>query len=190
MSAVMQDWIPRHRLTVDEYYRMAEADEFPPYARVELIDGEVVYMPPIGSRHAAMDEWIRDRLMEAFGGAAQVRSGQPVRLDSYSEPEPDLAVVTRRDDYYRDAHPTGADVLLLVEVSETTLSRDLRLKVPLYARFQIPELWIVEPSAKRIHFFRQPDAGRYTDISMAEKPGVTPLSRLPTVRVDLANLFE
>jgi Uma2 family endonuclease len=189
MSAVMNDGIPRHRITVDEYYRMAEADQLAPDARVELLDGEIIDMPPPGSLHTGTVMDLNERLSEALGRLAQVRGQSPIRLDAYSEPQPDLAVVKRRDDYYKGAHPTPSDVLLVVEVSETTLARDLTIKVPLYAQHDIPEVWIVEPGRMRIRFFRAPESGLYTNISMTEEPGLTRLMAMANVEVDLAALF-
>jgi Uma2 family endonuclease len=171
MSAVMNDEILRHRFTVDDYYKMVEAGLLAPDARVELIEGEIIDMPPIGSRHAAMDSRLTELLCRTIKRRATVRLQLPIRLSAYSEPQPDVALVKFRSDFYANAHPVAADTLLAVEISQTSLARDRRLKIPLYARHHIPEVWLIDVKGERIHCFRLPDAGVYTDVSHADGLG-------------------
>ena len=187
--AVMTDLLPRHRVTVDEYYRMAETGLIAPDARTELIEGEVIEMPPIGSPHAAAVSQLQGLLYSATRGRAGLRVQNPIRLDNYSEPQPDLTVVLPRKDFYRSSHPLPADTLLVVEISQSTLRLDLKVKVPLYARHQVPEVWVVDLEHNRIHFFRSPKNGVYTDVSFTDKPAVVALTALPGVTVDLSELF-
>ena len=151
----------RIRFTVDEYYRMAEVGILQPTDRVELLDGEVFHMSPIGSRHAACV----DRLLAAFSaGLASksaddrpiVRCQSPVRLSQKSEPEPDLTLLRARADFYAEAHPGPSDILLVVEVADSSLGFDRAVKLPLYARAGIPEVWIVEVVERRIEVYREP----------------------------------
>jgi Uma2 family endonuclease len=140
---VMEEALSRYRITVEQYHRMGEAGIFPEDARVELLDGEVVAMTPIGSRHAAA---VR-RLMRTFGslGDRCLPSPQcPVRLPGDSEPEPDLAILRPREDDYGGRHPGAADVLLLVEVADSSGTKDRFRKGRLYALAGIPEYWIVD----------------------------------------------
>jgi len=139
MSAQTETWPRPHRLTVDEYYRMADAGLLSPDDRTELIEGEIVDMPPIGSPHAAIVTMLTERLVRLVGASAQVRVQAPVRFMPRSEPQPDIALVKPRSDAYRNAHPIAADVLLLIEVSESTLRFDLEVKSRLYATHGIPE---------------------------------------------------
>jgi Uma2 family endonuclease len=189
MSTVMNDRFPRHRITVDEYYRMAEVGLLAPDARTELIEGEVIEMPPIGSPHASTVYRLHSRLASALGDSAQVRVEQPVRLDDYSEPQPDLTVVLPRVDSYWARHPGAADMLLAIEVSQSSLHRDRNLKIPLYARHQVPEVWLMDLEHYRIHFFRSLRDGSYTDVSFTDNPVAVALSALPGVTVDLSGLF-
>ena len=190
MSIVMQEWPRRHRITVEHYYRMAEAGLFAEDARVELIDGEIIDMPPMGSRHAGRLERLAGLLSAAVAGRALVRQQLPVRLSSDSEPEPDIAIVQVRDDHYESSHPTAAEVLLLVEVSDATVRYDREVKAALYARHGIPELWIVDLPGGRIHFYRAPANGKYTLVSSSVEPGLTPIPSLPGAAVDLAPLVQ
>ena len=187
--AVMNDLLPRHRITVDEYYRMAEVGLIAPDARTELIEGEVIEMPPMGSSHAATVSLLMYRLAAGLGRLDQVRVQLPVRLDAYSEPLPDFAVVLSREDLYRSCHPLPTDTLLVVEISQSTLRLDLKVKVPLCARHKVPEVWVVDLEHERIHFFHSPQDGIYTDSSFTDKPGIVTLASLPHARVDLSGLF-
>ena len=191
MSAlVMTDLLPRHRITVDEYYRMGEVGLIAPDARTELIEGEVIEMPPIGSPHAGTVDKVSYRLLAVLGEAARVRVQNPARLDHYSEPQPDVAVVLPRKDFYTSRHPLPPDTLLIVEVSDSSLRFDLKVKVPLYARHQVPEVWVVDLEHNRIHFFHSPQNGAYTDVSFTDKPEVVALTALPGITVDLSELFS
>ena len=135
--------IKRRAFSVDEYHAMVEAGILTKHDRVELLDGEIIAMVPIGSGHASCVMRLSELLSEAVGKRAIVSVQSPVRLDEASEPQPDLMLLKRRDDFYAAAHPTPADVLLLIEVSDTTVAFDKNVKLSLYARSMIPEVWIV-----------------------------------------------
>jgi Uma2 family endonuclease len=190
MNTLMESWPRRHRITVDEYYRMAEVGLLAPDARVELIEGEIIDMAPIGIDHNSVVTQLNDLLHDAVGRRGIVQNQGVVRLDFLSEPQPDIAVLVRRDDYYRRAHPTPADVLLLIEVSNSTLRYDRDVKVPLYARHGIPEVWIVDLQNSSVHFHRSPQGDRYLDQGTTGAPGVTPITALPGIAVDLAGLLS
>jgi Uma2 family endonuclease len=163
VSVTKETWPRPHRLTVDEYYRMAAVGLLPPDARVELIEGEIIDMAPIGSRHAAAVDRLAKLLILAVDKSAIVRVQGPVRLSVHSEPQPDLAVLRPRADDYRDSHPETSDILLLIEVSDTTLRFDREVKAGLYARHGIPALWILDIGDGRLHVFRAPRRGEYTE---------------------------
>ena len=179
----------RHWLTVDDYYRMAEVGILDPEARVELIDGEIIDMAPPGSPHAATVNYLTQVFVRAVEGRANVVVQNPVRLNKYCEPQPDLALVRWRDDFYRERHPQPDDVLLLVEVAATSLRYDRRKKVPLYERHGISEMWLVDVNGRRFVRYRAPRKGVYT---LVDEPDVqTPLevAALPGVVVDVRRLF-
>jgi Uma2 family endonuclease len=181
--------LQRHRVTVDEYYRMAEAGVLAPDARVELIEGEVVDMAPIGTRHASAVKRLNQLLSSAVVGRAIVAVQDPVRLGDLSEPEPDVMLLAPRADFYAERHPTAADVLLLVEVSDTTARYDRQIKVPLYARHGVAEVWVVDLDARVLRVHRKPAAGEYTEITTHAEPGrMAPLA-LPELALDLTPLL-
>jgi Uma2 family endonuclease len=190
MSLAMEDWPRRHRITVDEYHRMAEVGVLAPDARVELIEGEIVEMPPIGSRHSAAVSQLYEILHAALGKRATVWCQGAVRLGDLSEPQPDFAVLARREDFYRERHPTAADILLAIEVSDTTLRYDLQTKSALYARHGICEFWVIDLDGAKTHLFRAPEGGVYRETSGPSAPGVLTLSALRDTSIDVSVLFR
>ena len=181
--------LQRHRITVDEYYRMAETGILAPDARVELIEGEIVDMAPMKSRHANVVAEMMERLFPVVRGRARVICQAPLRLGPKSEPEPDLMLVKRRPDGYSKGHPTAADVILVIEVSDSSLRYDRGIKVPLYARHGVPEVWIIDLENELVRFYRQPHGEHYTDITATETPGPTAVAGLDSVSVDLGGLL-
>jgi len=155
--------VAHHRFTVDEYHRMAEAGIFDEDSRVELLRGEIVEMAAIGSHHAACVRRLVALFAAPLQGRAIVSVHDPILLDDFSEPEPDVALLRRRDDYYEHAHPTPDDVLLVVEVGDTTAVGDAEHKLPLYAGAGVAEVWLVNLPAGHIEVCRQPDDGAYRD---------------------------
>lgn len=131
--------------------------------RVELIDGEIVEMNPIGSRHASSVGRLTRLFSELVGSKAFVWVQNPVRLSELSEPQPDLALLKPRGHFYADAHPSATDVLLLVEVSDSSLAFDRDVKLALYAAAGIPEVWIVDLSAGVLTTYTSPSGGQFAD---------------------------
>ena len=146
----------RRRFTVAEYYAMADAGIFSPEERVELLDGDVILMAAVLDWHAFVVDWLTENFILPLQGRAQVRVQNPTRLNDYSEPEPDVMLLRRRDDFYRSGHPTPADVLLLIEVSDSSLSFDRGQKLPRYAAAGIPEVWIVNRPDGCIESYKDP----------------------------------
>ncbi len=157
----MSSQLAKHWITVDEYERMGEAGIFHPDVRLELLEGEIYQMSPIGITHAACVDYLSRFFNRYFGDRVIVRVQNPIRLNDLSEPQPDVALLRWRDDFYRRAHPTPADVLLVVEVADSTVETDRSYKVPLYARAGIPEVWLVNLPEERIELFAEPDGGAY-----------------------------
>jgi Uma2 family endonuclease len=155
--------VTHHKFSVKDYYRMAEAGILRADERVELIEGEIFEMPPIGSPHASVVTRLHTLLLRRLSSenAASVRVQSPVRLSDISEPVPDIAIVTYRADFYRDAHPTPSDVLLLVEVADTSVRFDKEKKVPLYARSRIAEVWVVDLNTSTVDVHREPSVRGY-----------------------------
>ena len=154
----------RRRFTVAEYYAMADAGILFENDRTELLHGDVIAMPPIGDWHAASVKLFANTMPPALQGRAMIAVRDPVRLDENSEPQPDVMLLLWRDDFYGGGHPGPADVLLLIEVSDTTVDYDRNEKLPLYAQAGIPEAWIVNRPAGRIEAHTDPSGNEYTTV--------------------------
>ena len=165
---------PARRLfTVEEYYAMADAGILTEGERVELIEGEIIVMSPIGNEHAATVNVAAHFLIPvSTGRAANVRVQSHVRLDERNQPEPDVLLLKWRDDFYRYRAPAADDVLLLIEVSDTSLAYDRGVKLALYARFLVPEVWLANIPARVIEAYTEPVDGEYT-VARVYRPGET-----------------
>ena len=179
----------RHRVDVEAYYRMAEAGILAHDDRVELIDGEIFDMVPIGSLHGGTtDRFIRLFARAAADGFAHVSVQRPLRLDAMNEPLPDAMLLKPRADDYRGRHPGAADVLLLVEVSDASLSHDPGTKLPLYAKFGVPEVWIVDLCGQAIEVYREPAGGAYARQERLTSGSLVP-ALVPAAAFDVAALL-
>jgi Uma2 family endonuclease len=160
----MVDLAIRHRFTVEEFHRMGEAGILPEGDRLELVNGEIVEMTPIGSAHATcvrdLDEWLQALLR----GEAVVSSQQPLTVEFDGEPIPDITILRLRADRYRRAHPTSADALLVIEVADSSVLYDRNVKSRMYARAGIPEYWVVDLPRGRVAVFRSPEGGEYQEV--------------------------
>lgn len=189
MSAVMEEEPSRHRITVDELYRMVEVGLLDPKARVELIEGEIIDMAPIGNPHMATVDRLNELLIRTVGERAIVRCQGAVQLGEYSAPQPDLTLLARREDYYSSRRAIASDILLMIEVSDTTLQYDSGRKMSLYARHNVPELWVIDVPSARLLLFRQPSGEGYLERSILEAPDMMSIEKLPGVTIDTSSLF-
>lgn len=179
----------RRKFSVSEYYAMAEAGILTDRDRVELLDGEIVVMAPIGNRHAFCVDWLTRFWILALAERAIVRIQNPVRLDNSSEPEPDVTLLAWRDDFYASAHPGPQDVLLLIEVSDSTVGFDRGQKLPLYARAGIPEVWIVNLQDRRVEVYTEPDGDGYGSTSHYVPGESVAPARFPDVALEVERIF-
>ena len=154
----------RRRFTVAEYYAMADAGILSENDRVELLDGDIIVMPPIGDWHAGGVKFFNNTMLPKLLSRAMIAVQDPVRLDEHSEPQPDIMLLQWRDDFYRSGHPRPADVLLLIEVADTSVGYDRNAKLPVYARAGIPEVWIVNRSARRVESYSEPSGDTYSTV--------------------------
>lgn len=158
----------RRLLTVEDYHRMGEVGILPEKGQ-ELIHGEIIEMSPIGSRHAATVDKASDYLKELLKGKATIRVQNPIIIPTYSEPEPDIAVVKFRSDYYAEHHPTPEDVILLIEVADSSIEFDRKTKMSLYASAGIPIYWIIDLENKQIETFSLPKGDTYSHTNILKK---------------------
>jgi Uma2 family endonuclease len=186
--AIQTATIERVLITVDEYDHMIQAGIFNEDVRLELIEGELIKMSPIGSTHAGFINRLNRALSAQVGSQAIIAVQNPIRLAN-SEPQPDLAVLRTRADDYTRSHPEADDVLLLIEVADTSVDYDRTVKVPLYGRSGIPEVWLIDLFENVVEVYRTPAAAGYrSKQTYGTGDSLTP-ERLPAVTLPVADIF-
>lgn len=152
--------VVKRLISTEDYYKMAEIGMLKPDERVELINGEIYTMSPIGSRHAAVVNQL-NRILGQIDSNDIISIQNPVRVDEMNEPEPDIAVLKFREDLYARSHPVPGDVLVIMEISDTSYEFDLQVKLPVYASCGIAVYWIVNLSENRIEVYENPVQSTY-----------------------------
>jgi len=180
----------KHRISVKEYYRMAETGALPPDARVELLDGQIIDMSPIGPFHGRVTKLLNRFFSAASQGRWIVSVQDPAQLDDYSEPEPDIMLLRPAADFYGERHPGPEDIYLLVEISDSSLERDLGEKLPAYARSGITEVWIVDLNEQTIEVYRQPRVAGYASKTVLSAGDKASPQAFPDVALDVAELLK
>ena len=181
----------RHKLDVDDYYRMAEAGILGEDDRVELIDGDIIDMAPIGPGHEAVVNGLNKKLVLACMDDAIVSTRNSLRLGRRSAPQPDLAILRHRDDFYATGERAGPqDVLLLIEVADGSLQYDRTVKLPLYARAGIAELWIVDLKRCVVEAYRTPAGDGYGETTTHRRGDRVALAQAPGIAVKLDLIFS
>jgi len=180
---------PGHRFNASEYYKMVEAGILAEDDRVELIDGEIIDMAAIGPRHAACVSRATRLLEHVLPRDVSLRVQSPLHLSEHNEPEPDLVVVPYRADFYSMAHPAFTDALLMIEVADASLHYDQSVKVALYARYHIAEVWLVDLVGQRVIVYRDPDSGGYRSIVSAAGADRMAPARFPSVSLTAAEIL-
>ena len=182
-------FVGKRLLSVADYHLMARAGVFAPGERVELIEGEIVNVPPVGPDHIGLVNDLNETLMASAIGRAIVSVQNPLVLPEHSEPEPDVALLRLRAGRYRKEKPLPADVLLLIEVADSTLRYDREIKVPLYASYAIPETWLIDVVGERLTRFVEPTRSGYARSETVSDLSAVEAAALPGLRFDLSRLF-
>jgi Uma2 family endonuclease len=176
--------------TVDEYYRIAEAGVLSERVHTELIEGEIIEMSPMGSRHAAAIMRANRLFVEAFKDQADIRVQMPLPVSNFSEPEPDLCVVTSDLSSYETRHPGPSDVFLVLEISDSSLRYDRDVKLPVYAAAGVTEVWIEDLPNRILHVFREPSGRKFkTALQFAPGDSVSLLA-FPRISFPISSLIS
>lgn len=183
-------WVARRKLDVTEYHRMGAAGILTEEDRVELIEGEIVAMVPIGSDHSSTVARLTRLFVRAAGDRAVVWPQNPVRLSVHSEPQPDVVLLRPREDDYEGRTPGPEDVLLLVEVSGSSLRYDRGVKLPLYAQHGIREVWIVDLAGRAVEVHRDPAGEGYARTTRAVAGEVLEPAALPGLRLAVSDVLR
>ena len=187
MNALVTD--RRRLLTVGDFHKMGEAHILSEDDRVELIEGELINMAPIGSMHAGYVTRLLRLFMQRVGDQAVVFVQNPIQLPPRNEPLPDITLLRPRPDDYTTGLPGPSDVLLVVEISDTTLAYDRDAKMPIYARHGIPEAWVIDVNAKQVMVFLDPGQTGYQRVLTLGQDATITLARLPSIFIHLADLW-
>ena len=181
--------VRRHRLTLDDYHRLGEAGILGEDDRVELLEGQLVDMSPIGPRHALAVDALNELLVTAVSGRAGVRVQNPIVLDGGTEPQPDIVLVRRPWRGYPGSHPGPEDIILIIEVANSSRDMDLGAKRELYARAGIREFWIVDLIADGVLVCRNPGGDRYQSVTRVEPVAFLDVEGLPGITIPAGSLF-
>ncbi|MCX7096714.1 MAG: Uma2 family endonuclease [Methylococcales bacterium] len=179
----------KHLTNLDEWRRLGEAGIFPPESRLELINGEILEMAPIGFNHAGHLIRLLNYFAPLVGDKALLNAQNPLQLGDLSEPEPDFMLLKPRADFYSSRHPIAADVLLLVEVADSSLYYDQNQKLRLYALHGIPEYWLLNLNEPCLEVYRQPHGEVYAEKSTLRQGDKLSLSQLPAIQVAMAAIL-
>lgn len=181
--------ISRKKFTVQQYHQMNELGILTERDRVELIQGEILQMSPIGRRHAACVDRLTERLILLLSNRAIVRSQNPIRLSNNSEPQPDITLLRRREDFYAESHPQPADTFLIIEVSDTTADFDREIKIPAYAEENIAEVWLIDLNAQQIEVYRQPTPQGYQNIQVLNREQTLTILAFPDIELSVEQIL-
>jgi Uma2 family endonuclease len=176
-------------ITINDYHRMMETGIIHESERIELISGQIFNMAAKGTRHTVATTELMGELFLLLGRRAKIRCQDPITLPNNSEPEPDIVIARLREDHYLDSHPAPADIILVIEVADSTLSFDRNTKAPLYAAAGISEYWIVNLMDDRLEIYSQPEGDIYTNTQFVLPPREIHLPQFVDIKLDTAAIF-
>ena len=198
MSVVLENTISRpfstngvkpRLITVAEYDRMIEAGIYTENDRIELLNGEIIELMPKGPKHVYFNEKIADILREKLGKTADVRSQNPIILDDFSEPEPDIVLAIPPRENYLETHPTSSDILLIMEISDTTLTYDREAKAKAYSRNGIQQYIVLNVQDNSLEDYRNPAADGYQSKQTYRNSDKFNLTAFPDIEINVDELF-
>jgi Uma2 family endonuclease len=178
-----------HKFTVEQYHQLSEKEILPPDSRVELINGDILEMSPIGVRHGMTVKRLNAFFAVQLFQKAIISVQDPIQLNDYSEPQPDLALLKFRADFYGDRLPRAEDVLLIIEVADSSYRYDRDLKIPLYAQSGIPEVWLIDLTRQRLLSFSQPQGGHYGQVNDLKNDQIICCDGFPDLFLDLSTIL-
>ena len=182
--------LKRRRFTIEEYHRMDEVGIFHENERLELIEGEIFEMSPIGRLHASTVDRITHVFFRRLADRVGIRIGGPVMLtELVSEPQPDVTLLVARPDFYASGHPAASDIILVVEVMDSSVAFDHRVKLPLYARAGVAEVWLVNVNTRRIEGYRRPEQAGYVESRVFQEDDLLSIQAFPDVTFTVRELL-
>ena len=181
--------LPHRKFSVEDYHRFIDLGIFKPEERIELWEGEFVEMSPIGKRHAGCVDSLSEMLKDFLNRQAIVRTQNPIVLNDFSEPQPDVCLLKRRDDFYRTVSATAKDVLLAMEVSDTTIKYDRDVKFPRYAENGIQESWLIDLENDRIEIHTQPTKNGYKLVKILHRGDIAESTVFEEIKIAVDDIL-
>lgn len=178
-----------YKFTTSQYHQLYEKEVLPLDSKVELIDGEIINMSPIGIRHGMTVKRLNAFFSVNLFQKAVVSIQDPIQLGDYSEPQPDLALLRYRKDFYGEHLPQEKDVLLIIEVADSTYKYDREIKIPLYSKFNIPEVWLMDLNRQKLERFTDPKLGEYQQRTIFLQNQTICSQAFPDLSLDLTDIF-
>ncbi|WP_202219990.1 Uma2 family endonuclease [Okeania sp. KiyG1] len=179
----------KRQFNVKEYNKMPEVGILKEDERVELIRGEILKMSPVGRHHAACVNRLTRLFSQRLGDRVLVSVQNPIELGDYSEPEPDIALLELKADFYESGHPQSQDLFLIVEVADSTIKFDREVKVPLYAENNVIEVWLVDINKEYLEVYRQPIGGSYKQVQKLERGEIFSVQRFPDINIQVDEIL-
>jgi Uma2 family endonuclease len=190
MNHASHQFPQRHHVTVTEWHKMGEYNVFEPETRIELVEGEIIDMAPIGPSHGGCVKTLINLFSKQITDKAILSVQDPIQLSDFSEPEPDIALLRVVSHFYRKRHPTATDVLLVVEVAETSAKHDRNKKIPLYARHGIVECWLIDLTANQVEIYLSPSTDGYAEKHIARSGQNLVPSQLPRIKIAVSDILS
>jgi Uma2 family endonuclease len=175
--------VKNFRFNISQYHQMSETGILSENDKVELINGEIIEMSPIGRRHTACVNRLNSVFSQLLGKKVIIAVQNPITLNNLSEPQPDIALLKPRADFYESGHPQPQDVFLLIEVADRSLEYDRDVKIPLYASSGITEVWLVDIYEQVIIVYRYPSENGYSDIQKLSRGEKMSIQAFPEVNL-------
>ncbi|AFZ47419.1 protein of unknown function DUF820 [Cyanobacterium stanieri PCC 7202] len=166
--------LPRKKFDLEEYHQIVASGVLRENYSIELINGEIFEMSPVGFRHAACVNKLNQLLNLQLGNKVIISVQNPIKLNNNSEPQPDLVLLKPRDDFYATQHPTPADIFLLIEVADSSIDYDRTFKIPIYAENKIQEVWLIDLNQNLLEVYQNPQTNYYQNITkLSSKDSLT-----------------
>ncbi|MBK1988613.1 Uma2 family endonuclease [Sphaerospermopsis aphanizomenoides BCCUSP55] len=181
--------LAKRRFNISQYHQMNEAGILTEDDRVELIHGEIIEMSPIGRRHATCVRRLINLLSQLLAEQAIIDSQNPIILNNLSEPQPDITLLKPRADFYEAGHPQPQDILLLIEVADSSIEYDREVKIPLYASSGISEVWLVDIYEQVIIVYCQPTDNGYSEIKTFRQGDILEIQAFPEIQLNVDNIL-
>ncbi|ESA33788.1 hypothetical protein N836_20085 [Leptolyngbya sp. Heron Island J] len=182
--------ILRKKFTVGQYHQMIESGILTDRDRVELIQGDIIEMSSVGKRHAACVDRLNELFVLKLATKSLIRVQSPIRLSDNSEPQPDVSILKRRDDFYEGGHPTPTEIWALIEVFDSTIDFDREVKIPIYAQDNISEVWLINLNDSLIECYRQPSSTGYQQLQIFNRGESLTFQSFPNIAVNVDHIFS